>query len=195
MSWEQYAPTSESQLGRLSRLKAACGGDEAEAAVRRKSQQLPTPIQKLGDSAKPAGIAALYKESYGGRGAGAVAFEGVAGGGEDELGESARQHGAQLREYVQTCQSFVADIERAVHLLDTIAHQQEQVCCARAGIVYVVMRRSCYLVYRRRSLEVTLRRDAMAVCDRVYADMLIQQLVSPHSGVLLPQSSTPHAHL
>lgn len=130
MSWEQYAPTSESQLGRLSRLKASCGGDEAEAAVRRNNQQLPASIPKLGDSAKPAGIAALYKESYGGRvgaSARAASNEGAVGGGEDELGESARKHGAQLREYARTCQSFVADIERAVYLLDTIAQQQEQV--------------------------------------------------------------------
>eukprot|EP00903_Cladosiphon_okamuranus_P006806 g6634.t1 len=122
MSWEQYAPTSESQLGRLSRLKAACGGDEAEAAVRRNQAALP-PVPKLGDSVKPAGIATLYKDSYGGWGA---SIEGV-GDGDDELGENARKRGAQLREYAQTCQAFVADIERAVYLLDTIAQQQEQV--------------------------------------------------------------------
>ena len=127
MSWEQYAPTSESQLGRLSRLKAACGGEEAEAVVRR--NQLPTPVPKLGDSAKPAGIATLYKDSYGGNDA---ALEGV-GGGDDELGKNAQKRGAQLREYAQTCQAFVADIERAVYLLDTIAQQQEQVrlCAGR----------------------------------------------------------------
>lgn len=120
MSWEKYAPTSQSQLQRLARLKAACGGEEAEAVVRRNHGTTP-PIQKLGDSAKPAGIAALYKESYGGYGA--------AGGMNDELGEKARNHDAQLREYARTCQSFVADIERAVHLLDTIGQQQEQVKC------------------------------------------------------------------
>lgn len=126
MSWEKYAPSSESQLGRLSRLKAACGGEEAEAVVRR-NQASPGTIQKLGDSAKPAGIATLYKESCG---RGAAAVEGGVcddGGGDDELGESARERGAQLREYARTCQAFVADIERAVHLLDTIAQQQEQV--------------------------------------------------------------------
>lgn len=130
MSWEQYAPTSESQLGRLSRLKAACGGEEAEAVVRR-NQQLPTPVPKLGDSAKPAGIATLYKDSYGG-GKGA-SFDGD-GGRDDELGGNAQKRGAQLREYAQTCQAFVADIERAVYLLDTIAQQQEQVrVCAGHG--------------------------------------------------------------
>lgn len=126
MSWEQYAPTSESQLGRLSRLKAACGGEEAEAVVRR--NQAPPPVPKLGDSAKPAGIATLYKDSYEGKGA---TVEEV-GGGDDKLGEKAQKRGAQLREYAQTCQAFVADIERAVYLLDTIAQQQEQVrSCAR----------------------------------------------------------------
>lgn len=126
MSWEQYAPTSESQLGRLSRLKAACGGEEAEAVVRR-NQPAPATIQKLGDSAKPAGIATLYKQSCG---RGFAAVEGRLcddDGGDDELGGSARERGAQLREYVRTCQAFVADIERAVYLLDTIAQQQEQV--------------------------------------------------------------------
>lgn len=87
--------------------------------MRRNLTHQPTPIATLGDSAKPAGIAALYKESYSGAGA-------VHGGG-DELGEKARERGAQLREYARTCQAFVADIERAVHLLDTIAQQQEQV--------------------------------------------------------------------
>lgn len=134
MSWEQYAPTSESQLARLSRLKTACGGEEAEAIVRRNQQQQqqqpPATIPTLGDSAKPSGIAALYKDSYyGGRGGGAAAATGGGGGGgDDELGESARRRGAELREYARTCQTFVADIERAVHLLDTIAQQQEQVC-------------------------------------------------------------------
>lgn len=118
MSWDKYAPTSQSQLDRLSRLKAACGGEEVEAVVRR-NQGAPTPIQKLGNSAKPAGIAALYKESYEG--------DGAPGGGVDELGEKARERGVQLREYVRTCQAFVGDVERAVHLLDTIAQQQEQV--------------------------------------------------------------------
>lgn len=121
MSWEQYAPTSDSQLERLARLKAACGGEEVEAVVRR-NQGASTPIQKLGDSAKPAGIAALYKESYAG--------DGAPGGGVDDLGEKARERGVQLREYVRTCQGFVADVERAVHLLDTIAQQQEQVRAA-----------------------------------------------------------------
>lgn len=122
MSWEKYAPTSESQLGRLSRLKAACGGEEAEAVVRR-NQQVPT-VPKLGDSAKPAGIAALYKDSYGGA---SDSAEGIGGGDDDDLGENAQKRGAQLREYARTCQAFVADIERAVYLLDTIAQQQEQV--------------------------------------------------------------------
>ena len=99
-------------------MKAACGGEEVEAVVRR-NQGAPTPIQKLGNSAKPAGIAALYKESYEG--------DGAPGGGVDELGEKARERGVQLREYVRTCQAFVGDVERAVHLLDTIAQQQEQV--------------------------------------------------------------------
>lgn len=117
MSWEQFAPTSESQLKRLSRLKMACGGGEAEAVVMRRNKI--TPIQKLGDSAKPAGIATLYKQSYAGAGG--------TDDGADPLGKKAREHSAQLREYVRTCQSFVADIERAVHLLDTIAQQQEQV--------------------------------------------------------------------
>ncbi|CAN0335944.1 unnamed protein product, partial [Ectocarpus sp. 12 AP-2014] len=134
MSWEQYAPTSESQLARLSRLKTACGGEEAEAIVRRNHQQQqerpPATIPTLGDSAKPSGIAALYKDSYyGGRvGSGNAAAGGGGGGvgGGDELGESARRRGAELREYARTCQAFVADIERAVHLLDTIAQQQEQ---------------------------------------------------------------------
>lgn len=71
-------------------------------------------VGKLGDSAKPAGIAALYQESYG-------VLE------RDELGEWARARGSDLREYAVTCQTFVAEIERAVHLLDTIAQQQEQV--------------------------------------------------------------------
>lgn len=140
MSWEQYAPTSESQLGRLSRLKAVCGGEEAEAVVRRNQQLPPTAtahsVPKLGDSAKPAGIATLYKDSYGGKGSAAV--EGVGGGGgDDELGENAQKRGAQLREYARTCQAFVADIERAVYLLDTIAQQQEQV-----RIVAIVVRRA-----------------------------------------------------
>lgn len=129
MSWEQYAPTSESQLARLSRLKAACGGEEAEAVVRRNQPAAPEPIQKLGDSAKPAGIATLYKQSCG-RGVAAIeggVYDGGGGGGGDELGESARERGAQLREYARTCQAFVSDIERAVYLLDTIAQQQEQV--------------------------------------------------------------------
>lgn len=138
MSWEQYAPTSESQLARLSRLKAACGGEEAEAVVRRNkpaAAAAPEPIQKLGDSAKPAGIAALYKQSCG---QGIAAVEGgVCDGaaGSDELGESARERGAQLREYARTCQAFVADIERAVYLLDTIAQQQEQV---RVSYTYMI---------------------------------------------------------
>ncbi|CBJ32946.1 conserved unknown protein [Ectocarpus siliculosus] len=135
MSWEQYAPTSESQLARLSRLKTACGGEEAEAIVRRNQQQqqerAPATIPTLGDSAKPSGIAALYKDSYyGGRGGSDTAAAGGGGGGVgggDELGGSARRRGAELREYARTCQAFVADIERAVHLLDTIAQQQEQV--------------------------------------------------------------------
>lgn len=128
MSWEKYAPTSDSQLERLARLKAACGGEEVEAVVRR-NQGAPTPIQKLGDSAKPAGIAALYKESYEG--------DGAPGGGIDDLGEKARERGVQLREYVTTCQAFVADVERAVHLLDTIAQQQEQV--SEKGLVDVIV--------------------------------------------------------
>lgn len=164
MSWEKYAPTSDSQLQRISRLQAACCGSDE---VRRNSsfprqtlqasskkpttgQALGLPggagssgrdepgemedlprrnhpggggslialVPTLGDSAKPSGIAALYKESYGGA-------RGSAGA--DELGDKARERGAQLREYARTCQSFVADIERAVHLLDTIAQQQEQV--------------------------------------------------------------------
>ncbi|CAM9567493.1 unnamed protein product, partial [Ectocarpus sp. 13 AM-2016] len=115
MSWEQYAPTSESQLARLSRLKTACGGEEAEAIVRRNQQQQqerpPATIPTLGDSAKPSGIAALYKDSYyGGRGGSGNAAAGGGGGGVgrgDELGESARRRGAELREYARTCQAFV----------------------------------------------------------------------------------------
>lgn len=117
MSWEKYAPTSESQLERLSRLKAACGGEKAQAIVRRNLDN-PVAVQMLGDSAKPAGIAALYKESCGGV---------LEGADDDMLGERAKERGAQLREYARTCQAFVADIERAVHMLDTIAQQQEQV--------------------------------------------------------------------
>lgn len=115
MSWEKYAPTSDSQLERLACLKVACGGEEAEASVRRN----PTPIQKLGDSAKPTGIAALYKDCY--DASGAVEGEG------EILGEKAKERSAQLQEYARACKGFVADIERAVHLLDTISQQQEQV--------------------------------------------------------------------
>ncbi|CAN0057331.1 unnamed protein product, partial [Ectocarpus sp. 8 AP-2014] len=63
----------------------------------------------------------------GGSGTAAAGGGGGGAGGGDELGESARRRGAELREYARTCQAFVADIERAVHLLDTIAQQQEQV--------------------------------------------------------------------
>lgn len=98
-------------------MKAACGGEKAEAIVRRNLDN-PSPVQRLGDSAKPAGIATLYKESCGGV---------LEGADDDLLGEKARERGAQLREYARTCQAFVADIERAVHMLDTIAQQQEQV--------------------------------------------------------------------
>lgn len=115
MSWEQYAPTSDSQLERLACLKAACGGEEVEAV--RRNVTKPAQVPTLGNSVKPAGIAALYKESYGTR---------LNDG--DEIGVQARERGSHLREYAETCQAFVIDIERAVHLLDTIAQQQQQVC-------------------------------------------------------------------
>ena len=127
MSWEQYAPTSESQLSRLYRLKAACGGEEAEAVVRHNQTVIPSSVPTLGDSAKPSGIAALYKESYGGGG--------VLSSVKDKLGDDARERTAQLREYASTCQVFVANIERAVYLLDTIAQQQEQVWAATTSSV------------------------------------------------------------
>lgn len=151
MSWEQYAPTSDSQLERLSRLKAACGGEEVEAVVRR-NQGAPTPIQKLGDSAKPAGIAALYKESYEG--------DGAPGGGVDDLGEKARERGVQLRQYVRTCQAFVSDVERAVHLLDTIAQQQEHVRGAA-----LMSSCSVHAVYTAVSVHVQQR--TCSQCERV----------------------------
>ena len=128
MSWEKYAPTSESQLVRLSRLKAVCGGEEAEAVVRHNQSNNPRPVPTLGDSVKPSGIAALYKESFG--------FGGALSTGKDELGEKARERGAQLRDYASNCQVFVANIERAVYLLDTISQQQEQVRPRRARSGY-----------------------------------------------------------
>lgn len=82
----------------------------------RRNVSKPSQVGTLGNSAKPAGIAALYKESYG-----TALTEG------DDLGARARQRGAQLRDYAQTCQGFVGDIERAVSLLDSIAQEQEQV--------------------------------------------------------------------
>lgn len=50
MSWEQYAPTSDSQLARLSRVKAACGGEEAEAVRRNvKAPAAAVPVREIVD--------------------------------------------------------------------------------------------------------------------------------------------------